>query len=84
MHIFQQKCANFGVVCIPSTGAGGSEAVMLPQIFILIKIENLISADGHILRCPGSNITEYTLELKTKVRKGPYFYLGLLIAESAS
>ena len=59
-------------------------AVMLPQIFILIKIENLISADGHILRCPGSNITEYTLELKTKVRKGPYFYLGLLIAESAS
>ena len=57
---------------------------MLPQIFILIKIENLISADGHILRCPGSNITEYTLELKTKVREGPYFYLGLLIAESAS
>ena len=43
-------------------------AVMLPQIFILIKIENLISADGHILRCPGSNITEYPLELKTKVR----------------
>ena len=56
-------------------------AVMLPQIFILIKIENLISADGHILRCPGSNITENTLELKTKVRKGPYFYLGLLILE---
>ena len=59
-------------------------AVMLPQIFILIKIENLISADGHILRCPGSNITEYTLELKTKVHKGPYFYLGLLIAENES
>ena len=26
MHIFQQKCANFGVVCIPSPGAGGSDA----------------------------------------------------------
>ena len=54
-------------------------AVMLPQVFILIKIENLISADGHILRCPRSNITEYPLELKTKVRdvftvpgEGPY------------